>query len=130
MKIAVLPEGPQIQELLESDQSGPVVMLNLLRFKESADDGSGSGLDAYRRYALRMREIVEGAGGRFLWSGRVDSQVIGESDVAFDLVGLVEYPSRQAFIAIASSPEVEVIGVDRKAGLEGQWLIACTETAL
>ncbi len=130
MRIAVLPEGSQIEELLTSTNSGPVVMLNLLRFKESADDGSGSGVDAYRRYATRMKEIVEGAGGRFLWSGRIDSQVIGESDVAFDMVGLVEYPSRQAFLTIASSPEVEVIGADRKAGLEGQWLIACSESGL
>ncbi len=130
MRIAVMPEGEQIQELIGSDEAGPVVMLNLLRFKNVAADGSGSGADAYRRYASKMKAIVEGAGGRFIWSGRVDSQVIGESDVAFQVVGLVEYPSRQAFIEIASSPEVEAIGVDRKAGLEGQWLIACTAADL
>jgi len=130
MKIAVLPEGPQIEALLKSEETGPVVMLNLLKFKDRADDGSGLGFEAYARYAARMRKIVEAAGGRFLWSGRVDSQVIGASDTPFDVVGLVEYPSRSAFLAIASSPEVEAIGVDRKAGLEGQWLIACTAAGL
>ncbi len=130
MEIAVLPQGEQISELLQSKEPGPVVMLNLLRFKELAEDGSGTGREAYGRYAAEMRKIVEAAGGRFVWSGRVDSQVIGSSDVVFEVAALVEYPSREAFVKIAMSPEVEAIGVDRTAGLEGQWLIACTEGTL
>jgi hypothetical protein len=37
---------------------------------------------------------------------------------------MVEYPSRQAFIAVASSPEVKEAAVHRHAGLEGQLLIS------
>lgn len=128
MKIAVLPEPDQIQELMSGPADAPVVMLNLLRFKERADVPGEeiSGEESYRRYGERMRSIVEAAGGRFLWAGRVDSQVIGRSDVPFDVVALVEYPSREAFLKLASSPEVQEIGVHRAAGLEGQWLIATT----
>lgn len=130
MKIAVNPDPDQIAELLASEESGPVVMLNLLKFKDTADDGSGTGVEAYARYAERMRAIVESGGGRFLWSGRIDSQVLGDSDVDFDVAALVEYPSRSAFVTIASSPEVQEIAEHRAAGLEGQWLLACTAAAV
>ena len=53
-----------------------------------------------------------------------------ESDVDFQVVALVEYPSRKAFIEIATSAHVAEIGQDRKKGLAGQWLIATTESRL
>jgi hypothetical protein len=40
------------------------------------------------------------------------------------MIALVEYPSREAFLAIATDPHVQEIGVHRAAGLESQWLIA------
>jgi uncharacterized protein (DUF1330 family) len=130
VQIALYPEADQIAALQGGADDGPVVMLNLLTFETRADapydDADGEAV--YRRYATRMRAIVEAAGGRFLWAGRVDALVIGRSDVAFDLVGLVEYPSRAAFVRIAFSPEVQQIGEWRAAGLEGQWLVATTPT--
>lgn len=128
MDIAKLPRTDQIETLLSGPMDSPVVMLNLLRFNERAeDDEGGTGQEAYGRYAGKMQQIVEGAGGRFLFVGSVDSQVIGDSDVDWDVVALVEYPNRQAFLEIASSQEVAEIGTSRSAGLAGQWLIACTE---
>lgn len=131
--MAIYPTPEQLTRLKEGPQDGPVVMLNLLRFKKKADDGENvSGSDAYRRYSKAMQKFVESQGGRFIWSGRVDSQVIGEpDDEQFDFVGLVEYPSRAAFLEIGSDPYVvEDIGKHRAAGLESQWLIAMTETRL
>lgn len=128
----ITPSAETIQELMKGPADTPVVMVNLLTFKKQAtDDHDGeSGSAAYMQYAEQMRKIVEAAGGRFIWSGRVDSVVIGSSDERFDVVGLVEYPSRAAFLKIVSSPEVAKIGVHRAAGLESQWLIATTETRL
>jgi uncharacterized protein (DUF1330 family) len=126
--MAIYPAPEQIQDLLTGPADRPVVMVNLLRFKPRADapDEGLSGEEAYRRYADAMRTIVESRGGRFLWVGRVDSQVIGTGGEGFQMIGLVEYPSRQAFLAIATDPEVQEIGVHRAAGLESQWLIAAT----
>lgn len=126
--MAIYPVPEQIQDLLTGPADRPVVMVNLLRFKPRADapDEGLSGEEAYRRYADAMRTIVELRGGRFLWVGRVDSQVIGTGGEGFQMIGLVEYPSRQAFLAIATDPEVQEIGVHRAAGLESQWLIAAT----
>ena len=126
--IALHPTRQQLEALTESSETGPVVMLNLLRFKEraTAPDEGVSGQEAYRRYVDAMRKIVEARGGRVLWTGRVDGQVIGEGAEGFQMAALVEYPSRKAFVAIATSPEVAAIGVHRTAGLAGQWLIATT----
>ena len=132
MKIAQLPEASQIKELMEGPSDTPVVMVNLLSFKDRADGGNEgmSGAESYMRYGENMRKFVESKGGRFIWAGRVDSMVLGESDVDFHVIALVEYPSRKAFIEIASSAHVAEIGQDRAKGLAGQWLIATTETEL
>jgi uncharacterized protein (DUF1330 family) len=132
VRIAQYPTPEQIQELLAGPADTPVVMLNLLRFKPRADapDAGLSGVEAYRLYGEPMRRIVEERGGRFLWMGRVDSFVIGASDVGFDAVALMEYPSRRAFVEIVNDPRVREIGAHRAAGLEGQWLIATTQGPL
>jgi len=130
--MALYPTPEQIQTLLTGPADTPVVMVNLLRFKPQAgapDEGI-SGEEAYRRYAVQMRAYVESKGGRFLWVGRANSQVIGDGGEGFHMIGLVEYPSRAAFLAIATDPHVEEIGVHRAAGLESQWLIAATTESL
>jgi uncharacterized protein (DUF1330 family) len=126
--LAVYPTKAQLEALLASPETGPVVMLNLLRFKERATspDEGVSGREAYLRYGAAMKELVEARGGRFLWQGEVDSQLIGDGAEGFHVAALVEYPSRRAFVEIATSPEVAAIGVHRAAGLEGQWLLATT----
>jgi uncharacterized protein (DUF1330 family) len=130
--MALYPTSEQIDTLLTGPADTPVVMVNLLRFKPQADapDEGVSGEEAYRRYAEQMRAFVESKGGRFIWAGRVDSQVIGTGGEGFHMIGLVEYPSRQAFVAIATDPHVQEIGKHRAAGLESQWLIATTEASL
>ena len=130
--LAVYPTPEQIQALLAGPADQPVVMLNLLRLKAAADapDEGLSGEEAYRRYAEKMVVFVQAKGGRVIWTGRIDSQVLGAGAEAFSMVALVEYPSRQAFAAIAGDPYVEEIGVHRAAGLEGQWLLAMTPTSV
>jgi uncharacterized protein (DUF1330 family) len=123
VQISLYPTQEQIQALLADPAEGPVVMVNLLRFKPGGEA-------AYRRYAESMRKLVEGRGGRFLWSGRVTAQVVGGGGEGFDVVGLVEYPSRKVFVEIATSKEVAAIGVHRTEGLQGQWLLASTAQPL
>ena len=127
--MSIYPSKEQFQTLLAGPKDQPVVMLNLLRFKERADepDAGLSGQEAYRRYSDVMRKIVESHGGRILWTGRVDSMVIADVEPGYHAVALVEYPSRQKFFEIATSAEVAAIGVHRAAGLESQWLIATTQ---
>jgi uncharacterized protein (DUF1330 family) len=126
--IAVYPDKEQIGQLLAEASDRPVVMLNLLSFKPraGAPDEGLTGQQAYQRYADEMVPLVERRGGRVIWTGTVDSQVIGSGAEGFHMAALVEYPSRKAFVEIAMSQEVAAIGVHRAAGLEGQWLLATT----
>jgi len=103
-------------------------MVNLLKFRDKAQYADGrsediTGREAYMRYIAAMGPIVAAAGGRFLFSGDVKDLVIGEAEELWDAVGIAEYPSRAEFHRIATSPEVQAIGVHREAGLAGQLLI-------
>ena len=73
-----------------------------------------------------MKAIVEREGGRFVFGGEVQGLVIGEVEELWDVVGLMEYPSREAFMRIVTLPEVQEITVHREAGLAGQLLIQTT----
>jgi uncharacterized protein (DUF1330 family) len=130
--IAVYPTPEQFTSLVSGPDEGPVVMLNLLRFKPAADapHESLTGQQAYALYAEKMIPFVVSKGGRFIWSGRIERTVIGDSGEFFQMAALVEYPSRKAFVEIATDPYVLEIGKYRAAGLEGQWLIATTTTGI
>jgi len=126
----IVPTDEQLGELLADTRQTPVVMINLLRFKAEAEgqkaiDGE-SGEAAYMRYAESMRRLVESGGGRFLWMGKVDQVVIGDTGERFDAAALVEYPSRSGFIEMAMKAEQTGISGDRAAGLDSQWLFAST----
>jgi uncharacterized protein (DUF1330 family) len=126
--IGIHPTREKFMELAGSKDDSPVVMLNLLKFREVADYKDGrdemiSGREAYMRYGEAIRGIVEANGGRMLFSADLKDVVIGEVSDLWDLVGLVEYPSAAGFFAIASSPEAMALGVHREAGLAGQLLI-------
>ena len=125
----IKPTREQITRLFESQDDGPVVMLNLLRFAERAADEPGkSGADSYETYGDQMREIMAERGIKLLWRGRADSVVIGDDDGdAWDMVLLVEYPSRKVFLEMGASKEYEKVGEHRTAGLADSRLIACTE---
>ena len=92
----IAPEPEQIEEMLKGPAEGPVVMVNLLRFKKEADapDEGLTGEEAYGRYGAQMVRWVTSQGARLIWSGRVDSMVIGDTDEYFHTIALMEYPSR------------------------------------
>jgi hypothetical protein len=73
-----------------------------------------------------MIPFVERHGGRMTFLSDVSSLVIGrieKIEEMWDAVALVEYPTAEAFLKIALSPEVAEFGIDREAGLAGQLLI-------
>ena len=127
--MATKPTPEQIEEFLAGPADRPVVMLNLLRFKERAegDDEGMSGREAVRLYSRGMKEFVEARGGTFVLAANIDSQLIGEGG-DFQFVGIMRYPNRQTFLQLAGDPEVAAtIGRHRDAGLESQWLFAMSE---
>lgn len=125
---ALYPTAERIGDLMMEGSGEPIVMLNLLKFRERAEYPDGrsselSGRDAYMLYGGKMQQVVEREGGRMVFSGQVTLLVIGSVGEMWDVVALVEYPSSAAFARIVTSPEVAAIGVHRAAGLAGQLLI-------
>ncbi|MBI1814040.1 MAG: DUF1330 domain-containing protein [Deltaproteobacteria bacterium] len=124
----VYPTFDQLMPLAQDPTPGPIAMVNLLKFHDRAQYQDGrpndvSGREAYMRYGAEMGPIVAAAGGRILFLGDVRGLVIGEVEGLWDAVAIAEYPSRVEFHRIATSPEVQAIGVHREAGLAGQLLI-------
>jgi uncharacterized protein (DUF1330 family) len=119
---AITPNLDQFQALAAAPDEGAVVMLNLLKFKEG-------GADTYLRYGDAAIGMVEERGGRVLWSGRAEQVLIGDPAADWDVVVLVEYPSRAAFVEMVSSPEYLEAHADREAGLERTVVLACSPAA-
>lgn len=125
---AVRPSDEQLKSFFAragTDKDGPVVMVNLLKFRDRAAYPDGrdarlSGQEAYMRYGVEVAKIVSKLGGRMIFGGMVDGLMLGECEELWDQVALVEYPSRQAFLDMVMSPEYHAIEVHREAGLAGQ----------
>ena len=127
--MAITPNREQFIALASAPDDGPVVMINLLKFKTGAVGGTGGdGAASYNQYADKVRPMVEAQGGKLLWMGRVDQVLIGDADVdAWDSAALVQYPSRKAFIEMVTSKDYNEAHQHRESGLERTVLLACTE---
>jgi uncharacterized protein (DUF1330 family) len=80
----------------------PVVMLNLLAFQP--DDGQ----QRYEEYGAAVAPLLEKVGGRIVFVGTPATALLG--DDSWDMVALVEYPTRQAFLDMIASTEYQAIG--------------------
>lgn len=91
----------------------PVHMLNLLRFREIADDGPGapsrSGQDAYlSSYVPAFNRIVEEMGIEgvgVVFAGAVQAALVAPESERWDVVAIATYPDFAAFRRIEQSPE-------------------------
>lgn len=102
----------------------PLVMLNILKFKETATGGEESGKSAYNRYGKRVHPLMVKHGGEVLWAGTPQKTIIGDLENQPDRILLVKWPSKEAFIAFTTSEEYQPIGKDREMALEYGALIA------
>jgi len=123
---AITPNIEQFQQLAASPDTGPVVMINLLKFRNGDRAAEQSGVEEYRRYGDVALEMIAQQGGRLLWAGTGDQVLIGNAEEDWDAVLLVEYPSRAAFIEMVSSPEYLAAHAHRERALERTIVIACT----
>jgi uncharacterized protein (DUF1330 family) len=104
MDASAAPEPPNEEgfaDLMGRLDEGPVTMLNLLAFKP---DG---GRERYLEYGEAVLPLLEKAGGQVLFQGAASRALLGER--SWDLVLLVEYPTRQAFLEMIQSPEYQAI---------------------
>lgn len=135
------PDPDQLQAvgaIVAGDADGPIVMLNLNRYREhaayeAAPPGGGSpdvsGREAYGRYGITALEVLTRLGGEILWHAEATITVVGDESDQWDEVIAVKYPSTKAFLALATDPALGVALAHRDAGLERASLIRCVEHA-
>ena len=126
------PHATQAVALMARGIKGPVVMLNLLRFREVADyaatpdlapDVPISGAEAFDRYVAATAPHLAAAGGEVLFSGTGGAFFIGPEAARWDRVMLIRQASVAAFLAFAeNAPYLDGLG-HRTAALEDSRLL-------
>jgi uncharacterized protein (DUF1330 family) len=116
--------------------SGPVVMLNLLRFREVADYSASpelapevpmSGREAFQRYVEHTKPYLKESGGELIFLGMGGLFLIGPHDEYWDATMLVRQHSVEAFLTFASHQSY-LAGIGyRTAALEDSRLLPLSE---
>ncbi|WP_018146543.1 DUF1330 domain-containing protein [Henriciella marina] len=129
---ALQPDTEQMTRFAKDEHDGPIVMINLLKFKDKAEYGPDdpevseglTGEEAYNRYGeglvalgndpqIGLKQIYGGTGAGYLIGG-------GEE---WDRVLVVHYPSRQHMLRMMRDPRYQKAHRHREAGLKYQELI-------
>ncbi|WP_050423256.1 DUF1330 domain-containing protein [Bradyrhizobium tropiciagri] len=118
-----------VKGLSELDQAAPVVMVNLMRFRQRSLAGDGSGWDAYLRYSALTVPMIKARGGTLLWTGSAETVALGEpASQRWDYLALVYYPSVAAFLDMMTSADYETrCDPHRRNGCEAHVIIATRE---
>jgi uncharacterized protein (DUF1330 family) len=94
----IMPTQDQFKKLMSQQYKGPIVMVNLLKFK------SEGGAESYRKYYEATKELMAGkAITRIVYRGNGLMPVIGDEE--WDEIALYEYPSIDAFIEMNRNKE-------------------------
>ena len=119
-----------VRGLKELEHQGPVVMVNLMRFRERSLDGDGSGWDAYLRYSALTVPMIKARGGTLLWTGDAKAVALGEpEDHRWDYLALVYYPSIAAFVDMMTSADCENLCDPHRHNGCAEHVIICSNEA-
>jgi uncharacterized protein (DUF1330 family) len=110
--LPVDPTGQDLKHFLADDPGGPVVMLNLLRFK---DEG---GRERYEEYARGIQPFLEKVGASIEFVGDLSTVLVAPEEHRWDTILIVRYPSRQAFSSMVADPNYQEITHLRTEALE------------
>lgn len=113
------------------DRDTPILMLNMLRFREQAaypeDHALASenltGAEAYKRYGEHSGPIFSRVGGEIVWRGRYETMVIGPTDEVWDSVFIARYPNAHAFLEMVKDPDYQRAVIHRQAAVDTSRLI-------
>ncbi|WOF74112.1 DUF1330 domain-containing protein [Parvibaculaceae bacterium PLY_AMNH_Bact1] len=125
----VSKDDAALAAMAEADLDEPVVMLNLLRYRETAGDGAGvdglTGREAYEVYGKEFAKLHPRFGGEPVWMGRALNSIIGDEE--WDVVMLVRYPARRQFVDMMRDPDYLAIAPIRAAALADSRLVEMSQ---
>lgn len=124
--IHINPTREQFDAFKALPRDQPVLMLNLIRLKETAvyEDGETcSGEEAYRRYGEFSGPIFRELGGEIIWRGNMECMLTGPTDKQWDIAFVARYPTAGAFLAMVTNPDYQAVVHHRTAACEDSRLI-------
>lgn len=129
------PTRDQVRALRDHGRDGPVVMMNLLKFRKVAEYPSEMGMApcsgeaAYAQYQHAFTIAVGAVSqAEVLYDGPCEQVFIGQAGTDatdWDKLLLVRYPTRQHFLTMMADASFREALVHRYAGLERTVLIQC-----
>lgn len=140
MRYSVNPSEARVQQhASEAVDNKPVVMVNLLRFRQQAEfagtgiaepDAEKTGQQAYKKYSKQVLPMLWSVGGQILWQGNARITLIAPDGESWDEALLVYYPNRTAFLNMITSDEYQKIVGYRTAALLDSRLIETKAVSL
>ncbi len=126
------PDESQRAWIQSGEDDGPIVALNLNRYRDRAaypagtPDADVSGRDAYARYGIVAFQAIVHVGGKIVWVANVNDLAIGCDHDRYDEVVAVWYPKRSSLGELTNYPGYdEAFELHRRAGIEHASLILC-----
>jgi uncharacterized protein (DUF1330 family) len=130
------PTDDSVRNLFQRDITGPVTMLNLLRFRAWADYSAFpdlappapvSGREAYGRYIAHTLPFLTASGGSVQFIGAGGHNLVGPGDERWDLVMLIQQASVRDFLDFATNEAYLAGAGHRTAALEDSRILPIVE---
>ncbi|WP_109313964.1 DUF1330 domain-containing protein [Ruegeria sp. AU67] len=130
------PDRAQFEAFKDLDRDRPIEMLNLVKFRETADYPAGhsladvglTGVQAFGKYGSETALIIARLGASILWRGVFQTTLIGPQDEDWDAVFIARYPTAHAFLEMVTDPVYQMAVAHRQAAVETSRLIRCAPT--
>lgn len=124
------PERGQFEAFKALPRDEPIMMLNLLRFREKAayaDGRNATGAEAYEAYGREIAPVLHRVGGEIVWRGKPQVMLIGPEEKRWDLIFVARYPTAGAFLEMVTDPQYREAVKHRQAAVADSRLIRTTE---
>ena len=104
------PTLEDLRRLAESDDKGPFVLAQLLRFVEG-------GRDAYLSYSREATPILRIRGAQIVYAGECIEPLAASEGQKWDALVLIRYPSRTAYVEMLADAEFRRVAEMRRKSL-------------
>lgn len=127
------PGRGQFEAFKALPRDAPIMMLNLLRFRDKAaypDGRDMTGAEAYGAYGRESAPVFRRVGGEIVWRGWPEVVLIGPEGERWDLIFIARYPNAGAFLEMVTDPQYREAVKHRQAAVLDSRLIRSTEAAM
>lgn len=130
------PSPESIGAFIQRGVTGPVTMLNLMRFRDVADYNAAPGTDpggaitgrsAYDEYLAATAPLFAQAGAEVILRAQAGTFLVGPLDEHWDAALVIRFPSVGAFVTMTNGPQYAQAAVHRSAALVDSRILPLVE---